>query len=148
MPNSFPKTANLFLRRDRGSPQDSRVGTRIAEHRPYRIRASSLRPRALALTPQERAAAQQESWIAQHRLRLSRYTHGPWSQNHPCKPRSPWFQKPAPIEHFYRFLHRAKNPSANSRLLCPRSCCCAPLESFRSICLTFSCCSALRLEST
>jgi hypothetical protein len=47
------------------------------------------------------------SWIGHLRLQSSLPTHRPWSQNHPLKPPSLWFQKPAPIEHFYKFLRRA-----------------------------------------
>jgi hypothetical protein len=83
------------------------VGLEIAlVNVPHRIRALRLPPRALAVTSQERGAAQEglgSGTIASYSVAIP----AAMIANTSCKPGNSWFQKSAPIEYFYRFLCRA-----------------------------------------
>jgi hypothetical protein len=63
------------------------------------------------VTSQERGAAQEglgSGTIASYSVAIP----AAMIANTSCKPRNSWFQKSAPIEHFYRFLCRAEKATA------------------------------------
>jgi len=99
--NSLPKPRPCLFERI------AEVGLEIAlVNVPHRIRALRLPPRALAVTSQERGAAQEglgSGTIASYSVAIP----AAMIANTSCKPGNSWFQKSAPIEHFYRFLCRA-----------------------------------------
>ena len=111
----FPKRWLLGLARYKSSlPKPRRLFEGIAEvgleialvNVPHRIRALRLPPRALAVTSQETGAAQEglgSGTIASYSVAIP----AAMIANTSCKPGNRWFQKSAPIEHFYRFLCRA-----------------------------------------
>jgi hypothetical protein len=97
-----PQAATLFVRRDRGSRVRDRIGQCSPSNQTLR-----LPPRALAVTSQERGAAQEglgSGTIASYSVAIP----AAMIANTSCKPGNSWFQKSAPIEYFYRFLCRAE----------------------------------------
>jgi hypothetical protein len=107
--NSFPQTVSLFVARDRGSLQI--LGLELAsEDIPYRIRASGLPPGALAVISQDNKIEERPKGVSDRSPSppIKSLYPQPMVTKPSSKPRSPWFQKPVPIENFYRFSCRAR----------------------------------------
>ena len=126
-PNSLKSWLGGLARYKTASPNRELVcpkGSRKSADPPVRVRIGEHPPSNQSLTSASQGFCRnlpgkrngpRGSRIGHHRLRSSRYTHGPWSQTHPQNPEAPRFRNPRQLSTFTDSCAEPEIPSNDAR---------------------------------